>query len=161
MLNPSANMRTILFMDDWAILARQGIDRRWFPAEPWPGLAPWQDTSLVYQSVSSVLHESDPTGWRMWAGGMTSRDRGDEGFGMCLYHSADGFDWQPLPQHPLIDKNATPGAAHIIFSGEFSGGGAVYFDPREPDPARRYKFPYSDLSPNPVDASYGTCRIAI
>jgi hypothetical protein len=51
MLNPTENMRTILFMDDWAVLARLGIDRRWFPAEPWPGLAPWQDKSLVYQSV--------------------------------------------------------------------------------------------------------------
>lgn len=161
MLTPPANMRTILFLDDWAVLARQGIDRRWFPAEPWPGLEPWRDQSLVYQSVSAVLHEPQPTGWRMWGGGMTTRDKGDEGFGMCLYGSTDGFDWQALRQHPLIDKNATPQAAHIIFSGEFSGGGAVYYDPREPDPARRYKFPYSDLSPNPVDASYGTCRIAV
>ena len=145
MLTPSAKMRTILFLDDWAVLARQGIDRRWFPAEPWPGLEPWRDQSLVYQSVSAVLYEPQLAGWRMCGWGMTTRDKGDEGFGICAYRSTDGFDWQPLRQHPLIDKNATPQAAHIIFSGEFSGGGAVYYDPREPDQARRYKLPYSDL----------------
>jgi hypothetical protein len=153
-------MRTILFFDDWPILTRQGIDRRWFPAEPWPGVPPWHDPLLAYSSVSSVWRDPHPGGWRMWGSGTTTRDKGDEGFSLCAYQSSDGFDWQPLRQDPLVDKNATPKASHIVFSGEYSGGGAVFRDERESDPARRYKLPYSDLSPNPVDSSYGTCRVA-
>jgi hypothetical protein len=154
-------MRTILFFDDWPILTRQGIDRRWFPAEPWPGVEPWHDPLLAYGSVTSVLRDSTTGIWRMWGGAMTSRERGDEGVGLCAYQSNDGLDWQPLFQDPLVDKNATPRTAHIVFSGEFAAHGAPYLDERENDPTRRYKMVYSDLSPNPVDSSYGTCRVAI
>ena len=42
------NPRTILFLDDWPILTRQGLDRRWFPAEPWPEVEPWHDPLLDY-----------------------------------------------------------------------------------------------------------------
>ena len=154
-------MRTILFLDDWPILARHGVDRRWFEAEPWPNTPPWHDPLLAYASVSSVMRDPHGGGWRMWGGGMITRDRGDEGFGLCAYESDDGLNWQPARQDPLVDKNATHGASHIVFSGEFSGGGAVFHDERETDPARRYKLPYTDLSPNPVDASYGTCRVAV
>ena len=154
-------MRTVLFFDDWPILARHGIDRRWFPAEPWPGLEPWHDPTLSYQAVNSVLRDPESGRYRMWGVGMTSREHGDEGAGLCAYDSADGFDWQPMRQDPLVDKNATRAASHIVFSGEYSGSGAVFRDDREPDPARRYKLVYSDLSPNPVDSSYGTCRVAV
>ena len=153
-------MRTILFFDDWAILTRQGIDRRWFQAKPWPDVKPWHDPLLAYSSVSSVLRDPHISRWRMWGRGMTTRDKGDEGVGLCAYESCDGFDWQPLHQNPLMDKNATLEAAHIVFSGEFAAHGAPYLDERETDPARRYKMVYSDLSPNPVDSSYGTCRVA-
>lgn len=36
-------MQTILFFDDWPIQEQRGLDRRWFQAEPWPGLAPATD----------------------------------------------------------------------------------------------------------------------
>ncbi len=153
-------MRTILFFDDWPILTRQGIDRRWFPAEPWPEVKPWHDPLLAYSAVTSVLHDRQTGAWRMWGGGMTTRDKGDEGVSLCAYESRDGFDWQPLRQDPLVDRNATPEASHIVFSGEFAAHGAPYLDVREANPARRYKMVYSDLSPNPVDSSYGTCRMA-
>jgi len=153
-------MRTILFFDDWAILTRQGIDRKWFQAEPCPGVEPWKDPLLAYCSVSSVIHDSESGKWRMWGGGMTTRELSDEGFGMCAYESTDGLDWQPMLQDVPVDKNATLEASHIVFSGEFSGSGAVFPDEREPDPDRRYKVVYTDLSPNPIDTSYGTCRVA-
>ena len=160
MVDSWPGMRTLLFLDDWAVLHRQGLNRRWFPLEPWPGFEPWRDPLLTYQSVASVLR--DPAGgWRMWGGAMTTREKGDEGFGMAAYSSPDGLAWQPLLQNPLVDKNASPQAAHIVFSGEFASSGTVFYDEREPDPARRYKIPYSDLSPNPVDSSYGTCRVAV
>ena len=154
-------MRTILFLDDWPILARQGVDRRWFTAEPWPDLQPWHDPGLSYFSVSSVMRDAQSGGWRMWGAACTDRTKGDGGLGLAAYSSPDGFDWQPLRQDPLVDKNATPEAPHIVFSGEFCGNGAVFRDEREADPARRYKIPYTDLSPNPVDASYGCCRVAV
>lgn len=155
------NMRTILFFDDWPILHRQGIDRRWFQTEPWPGLAPWHDPSVDTAAISSILRDPTSGRWRAWGSVSADRDKGDGGVGLGVYESDDGFDWQPLRQNPLVDKNATAGASHIVFSGEFGGGGGVVFhDEREPDPSRRYKCPYTDLSPNPVDSSYGTCRVA-
>lgn len=153
--------RTILFLDDWPILARQGLDRRWFPAEPWPGVKPWHDPLLAYSSVTAVRRDPQTGVWQMWGGGSTDRSKGDEGTGLTAYESPDGFEWRPLLQNPPIDKNATPKASHIVFSGEHAAHGGPYFDERETDPARRYKMPYSDLSKNPVDSSYGTCRVAV
>ncbi len=154
-------MRTILFLDDWSILARQGIERRWFSAEPWPGVEPWHDTLLEYSSVNAVTRDPRTRAWRMWGAGSVDRSRGDEGMGMTAYSSADGFDWQPSLQQPPVDRRATPGASHIVFSGEHSAFAAPFLDERETDTARRYKMPYSDLSGNPVDSSYGTCRVAV
>ena len=71
-------MRTILFFDDWPVLARHGIDRRWFPVEPWPGAKPWHDPLLSYSSLASVLRDPRTGGWRMWAAGATDRAKGDE-----------------------------------------------------------------------------------
>jgi hypothetical protein len=65
-------MRTILilFFDDGSIFSRQGIDRRWFPAEPWPDLAPWHDPRLAWSAVSAVLREPEARGLsaRKWCG---------------------------------------------------------------------------------------------
>lgn len=152
-------MPTILFFDDWPIQDRRGVDRRWFPAEPWPGLEPWHDPLLAYSSVTSVMREPSAGRWRMYGGGMTDRSRSDEGVGLCLYTSGDGLAWQPHLLDQPIDKNATPEATHIIFSGEYASGGAPFCDERESDPGRRYKMAYSDLSPRPV-APEGTCRMA-
>ncbi len=137
------------------------MNRRWFTAEPWPGLAPWRDTGMVISSMASVIRDKATGRWRMWAIGFTSMDKGDEGAGMYAYESADSFDWKPLPQNPLVDQRATAKTSHMVFSGEFSACGPVVFlDEEESDPSRRYKLVYTDLSKNPVDASYGTCRVA-
>ncbi len=152
-------MRAILFFDDWPLQDYRGVDRRWFPAEPWPGLEPWRDPLLTYASVTSVMRDPDTGGWRMYGGGMTDRSRSDEGVGLSLYTSAAGLDWRPWLLDRPIDKNATPAATHIIFSGEYASHGAPFYDARDPDPQRRYKMAYSDLSPRPV-APEGTCRMA-
>jgi hypothetical protein len=152
-------MRTILFLDDWPLQDYRGLVRRWFQAEPWPGYVHWHDRLLAYSSVSTVLRAPETGQWHMWGTGTTRRDQGDEGTGMCLYNSTDGLDWQPALQEPRVDRGATPQAAHIVFSGEYSGSGAPFYDAREPDPTRRYKLAYSDLSPRPV-APEGACRIA-
>lgn len=87
--------------------------------------------------------------------------QGRRGVGLTAYESADGFAWKPLLQDPPLDKNAMAKASHIVFSGEHAAHGSPYFDARETDPRRRYKMPSSDLSKNPIDASYGACRVAV
>lgn len=72
-------MRTILFLDDWSILARRGVDRRWFAAEPWPDAAAWHDPLLDYSSVTAVRRDPESGTGRMWGGGSTDRRKGDEG----------------------------------------------------------------------------------
>jgi hypothetical protein len=154
-------MRTILLLDDWPILIRQGIDRRWFAAEPWPGAADWHDPLLESAAVTAVRRDPESGQWRMWGGGTADRKKGDEGVGLTAYESTDGFDWRPMLQSSPVDRGATPRASHLVFSGEHAAHGAPFFDERESDPARRFKMPYSDLSKNPIDASYGTCRVAV
>ena len=62
-------MRTILFLDDRPILARQGIGRREFPAEPWPGVKPGPDPLPAYSSVTSVMRGPDTDTRRSYATG--------------------------------------------------------------------------------------------
>ena len=152
-------MRTILFLDDWPLQSYRGVVRRWFAAEAYPGAQPWHDPLLAYNSVSSVMRDKTSGGWRMYGGGMTDRSLSDEGVGLCMYTSQDGVDWQPALHNEPIDKNATPHATHIIFSGEYSSHGAPFYDENEKDQSRLYKMPYSDLSPRPVSPE-GTCRVA-
>lgn len=84
----NANLRTILFLDDWPILTRQGIDRRWFAAEPWPEVEPWHDPLLDYSSVAAVRRDPQTRGWRMWGGGSTDRSKSDEGVGLTVHESS-------------------------------------------------------------------------
>lgn len=154
-------MKTILFFDDWAIQHSRGVGRRWFAAEPWPGHVPAVDPLLDSSYGVQMVERNAETGqWRFWASGSTDRKKGDLGAGVYLYESRDGIDWQPSFQNPPADKRARPGAEHLVFSGEHTGGGMPFLDPFEKAPARRYKIAYTDLSEHPV-APEGTCRIAV
>ncbi|MFH1006288.1 MAG: hypothetical protein V1800_02135 [Candidatus Latescibacterota bacterium] len=155
-------MRTILFFDDWVIQSRRGLNRRWFSAEPWPGHEPCFDPLMggySFGNYMSVIRDTETRLWRMWAAGTSDKSLGDDGMGLCLYTSADGIVWKPHRCDLLVDKNATPGAPHIVFSGEYSNcGGMPFIDERESDPERRYKLAYSDYSSNWVRPD--VCRIA-
>ena len=129
-------MRTILFMDDWAVYRSARMKRRWFTAEPWPGLEPQQDKLLKYSFGGPVvIREPDTQRWRMWAGGMIRTDIGDSGMGSYIYQSDDGLRWEP-------DTAGNTGSepAHLVRSeGEYTGGGTPFYDERETDPQKRYK----------------------
>lgn len=42
--------------------------------------------------------------------------------------ASSGLDWTPLPQYLPIDKNATPEAWHIVFSGACAAHGGPHSD---------------------------------
>jgi len=153
-------MKTILFFDDWPIQEHRGVERRWFRAEPWPDLEPATDSLLQYSfGTQTVIREPGTGRWLMWAWGMIDRTKGDFGVGLFLYSSEDGLHWSPCRFDPTVDPKATPTASHLVFSGEHNPAGACpFYDEREPDPARRFKIAYSDLSHNLL--AQGTCRIA-
>lgn len=153
-------MPTILFFDDWPIQEQRGLDRRWFQAEPWPGLTPATDPMLQYSFGCQTVIRDPKTGrWRMWASGMIDRTKGDSGFRLFAYDSEDGLHWQPLRCEPPADRRATPMVPHLVFSGEHCVTGACPFlDEREPNPMRRYKIAYSDYQ-HILDP--GACRIAV
>lgn len=155
-------MRTILFFDDWALYESRGLIRRWPSAEPWPGLEPMTDPSLRVSFGSPVVIRDPRTqSWRMWAMGISDLSLGDAGSGVYLYDSQDGLHWTPAKQKPFADARATDAAPHKVFSGEHSAVGACpIYDPRDPDPQRRYKLVYCDMDPKPVNARLGTCRAA-
>lgn len=74
--------RTTLFFDDWAILDRQGIERVYLQAKPWPGSEPWNDEFLAYSSVSSVIRDEETGTNRMRESGMTERSGGRRDAGL-------------------------------------------------------------------------------
>ena len=152
-------MPTILFFDDWPVQEQRGLVRRWFQAEPWPGLEPASDPLLGYSfGAQTVIRDPLTQRWRMWAWGMVDRSKGDFGTALFAYESEDGLHWSPLRCDPLVDRRATDAVPHLVFSGEHSVSGACPFlDERETDPQRRYKLAYSDLS---HVLAPGTCRIA-
>ena len=154
-------MRTILFFDDWPFLTHQNVRRRWFQAEPWPGLEPATDPSLAFSYGSpTVIREPDGR-WRMWAMGIQDLSKGDAGSGTYLYKSRDGLNWERDPHGEATGKPASAPEQHRVFKGEKSAVGAMPFrDEREPDPRRRYKLAYSDNGET-VNGVCGVCRIAV
>lgn len=161
-------MRTVLFFDDWSLHHTQDIQRRWFRAEPWPGLDPQTDRLLPAHSFGYPQVHRSAEGWVMWAHGFSPEvkdNAGDEGVGIFRYVSQDGLLWRPDDRWdgPVARPTEnTGGIRHEVFRGEYSAHGChPFLDEREPDPARRYKAAYSDVSRHPVDSSYGASRMAV
>ena len=142
--------KTIFFFDDWLVQYQKGMERKWFSAEILPEYeTPRMDENITLSMLGgSVLKEKDGT-WRMWSLGFQDTSRGDEGSALYLYRSNDGINWEP-------DRDAS--GNYCVFTGEHTGGGAPFYDEREKDPSRRYKFVYVDLSPDPFEL--GAARTA-
>lgn len=151
-------MRTVLFLDDWSLHHTQGLQRRWFKAEPWPDLDPVTDRALPQHCYGYPQVQRNADGWVMWTHGFSPAVKdsmGDEGVGLFRYVSRDGLVWTPAC------TTADP-LSYEVFRGEHSAHGCHPFhDVRETDPARRYKAAYSDVSRHPVDSSYGASRMAV
>jgi hypothetical protein len=148
--------RTILLVDDQDILYRSGTQRVLHPAkrqtedalisqtEPWEVAIAW----------NSIYHNPDTGKYQLWYQAYAGHRAGDKKLEclVCYAESDDGihFTKPALDLFPFKEHAKT----NIVLIG--SGGygdrycNSVLVDPREPDPARRYKMAYYDWPENPA-----------
>ena len=129
-----------LFLDDYLVASMTNVKRRVQPAEKYKGnpviwkTEPWEDPfNVVY---GSVIRDGDK--YKVWY---------QSGYGVSYAESDDGITWvKPRLDLVIIDgqktnilfrkKSETSGSDELPYFQELFG---VSKDPREADPARRYK----------------------
>jgi len=125
--------RTILLVDDHAVLYRPGTKRVLHPLTRHPDNPliardkPWEGT-IAYCSV----HRDARTGhYQMWY-------QAWPGCYLCYATSEDGIHWVK-PKIGLVDYKGTTDNNIVLKTGY---GAGVLFDPYDPDPERRYKIAF-------------------
>ncbi len=143
--------RTILFVDDEAVMYRPGTIKRVVtfekplaqpviaPDKAWEGMLGW-----------TSVHRDAATGrYQLWYQAYQERRTEDKTLKcvVCYAESADGLTWTKpdLGLFPFYEEKRT----NIVLIGAAGGYGdrycnSVVVDPRDPDPARRYKMAYYD-----------------
>jgi hypothetical protein len=146
--------RTILFVDDDDVLYRPGtlkhvVEFKKFSADPviapdklWEGMIGWNS---VYRNPATGK-------FQMWYQAYQERRKGDKSLKcvVCYAESDDGRTWTKpnLGLFPFYEESATN--IVLVGAGGKEGGygdrygNSVVVDPRDPDPARRYKMLYYD-----------------
>jgi hypothetical protein len=127
--------RTILLVDDHDVLYRAGTRRVLNPPARHPRNPVIGDERPYEKTVAYCSVHRDPTTgkyqlwYQAWAG---------KGAYLCYATSDDGIAWTK----PDLGLVAYDGSTRNNIVLAFSGGGSVLHDPRDPDPARRYKALY-------------------
>ena len=166
--------KTIFFFDDWLLQYRCGTERKWFQAEILPEYETlYSDDGLELSFNGPNVLRTNEGLWRMWATGYTDLSNGDEGGASYLYCSENGVDWKPdkdIFGNYCVFKGEYAKGGHkggdAIFRGKNERESArqfttaelpvtpseqdelraAFYDIREQDPMKRYKFVYVDLS---------------
>lgn len=155
--------RTVLLVDDADVLYRSGTRRVLHtfirhPANPlircerpWEGLIAW---TSVYRNPETGLYQ-------LWYQAYSGHDATPRTHAcvVCYAESADGIHFAK-PDLELFTYRDIP-RTNIVLVG--SGGHSVRYansvvvDPRDPDPARRYKMAYFDFEKSPQGEFPGLC----
>jgi dienelactone hydrolase len=151
--------RNLLLIDDHHILYRAGTERVFHPAtlnasnpviredQPWEMAIGW----------TSVVRHPDTGRYQLWyqayAGGRDARK--SHKCVVCYAESDDGLTFikPPLPMHNFSTERApfagNYAQTNIVLVGEGGYGdryaNSVLFDPRDPEPAKRFKMLYTDF----------------
>lgn len=149
---PAVSRGTVLLVDDHHVLCRPGTRRvlqplRRHPAnpliagrdKPWEVAVAW---SSVYRDPATGRYQL----WYQAFAGPAARERTHR-CTVCYAESADGIAWHKpaLGLHRFNDVRDTN--IVLLANGGTSDryGVSVVVDPRDPDPARRYKMAYFDF----------------
>lgn len=149
---PLARKRTLLMVDDHELLYRAGTERVFVPAarhsespligeeRPWEKAIAW----------NSVYRNPETGRYQLWYQGYAGKGEHPKTHDcvVCYAESEDGIHFTK----PNLGLHQFNGIAdtNIVLLGKGGYGDrygcAVVVDPREPDPARRYKMAYYDWS---------------
>ena len=137
-------MKTFLFLDDWMLDSYRDVVRSF----PQPEQVPVESVTEMY-NYATVIRDPERGCYRSWYNRFFTVE-GRTVAAKCLAESEDGFHWKPVALAKPVDRLGHL-RSNLVFSGHTSGGeGALIYDPRDPDPERRYKLTYSDrLGPGP------------
>jgi hypothetical protein len=147
------NTRTILLVDDHDVLYRPGTERRLRPLDRHPGgsVLPGRDKPWEI-AIGWVGDYRDPiTGrYQLWYQAFAGRqaEKRTHRCLVCYAESSDGIHWTK-PDLDLYDYNGmAPTNIVMLSNGGYSDryANSVLVDPRDPDPARRYKMATYDFS---------------
>ncbi len=155
-----------LFFDDETIQDHPGFVRKVQQPQrlqAQPVLRPdrsWEGTSV--QSKISVLYDEEEDLFKMWyfTVDIASYRKGGGGIYVCYATSKDGIRWE-RPELSLVPIEGAA-ANNIVFPTRempsawgFDPWGVIK-DPKETDPARRYKFGMYQQRPSPADSDIET-----
>ncbi len=145
--------RTILFADDHNVLYRPGTERVLVPLRRYAGNPlikgkekPWE----VAIAWSSVYRNPDTGHYQIWYqafAGEAAQDR-TRRCTVCYAESEDGIHFK-RPNCDLYDFNGIKDTSIVLVSNGGTSdryGVSVVVDPRESNPARRYKMAYFDFT---------------
>ncbi len=146
----AATTETLLLVDDRYVLYRAGTER-FLPSptrhEANPVIAetkPWE----VAIAWTSVYYDKSADRYQLWYQAYGGSDSPQPQCVTCYTESKDGIHWTKpnLGLFPYGDEKDT----NIVMVGNggrsIRYGNSVVVDPRDPDPARRYKMAYFDFS---------------
>jgi hypothetical protein len=124
----------LLMLDPKSLQSRSNIELRMQRPTRHPDnpvMRPEKPWEFAYIYATAVRHESETGRWRMWYLGTETEKAIDKRF--CLAESKDGLRWE----RPNLGLTDLGGSRENNVLGVDPG--PVFFDPRDPDPRRRYK----------------------
>lgn len=156
--------RTILLVDDGDVLYRSGTQRVLEPFERWtnnPVLKGREKAWEVAVGWMSVYRQPETGRYQLWYQAF-SGDRAQDRTRRCVVcyaESPDGLRFTK-PDLNLFDYNGGPGGNIVLLANGGRSeryGASVVIDPREADPARRYKMAYFDFAKDQGQEYPGLC----
>jgi len=153
----ATNARTHLFVDDHDILYRAGTKRLPHTTKSYPGNPlirddkPWECKGTGYCSVYPNPESGRYQLWYQACALKLAQDKANRVV-MCYAESDDGIHWDK-PNLGLHCFNGDDAANNIVLVGNgglsTNYGAGVAVDPREQDPAKKYKLAYWEFAAVP------------
>jgi hypothetical protein len=151
--DPTNGARTLLLVDDHEVLYRAGTKRIFHPLKRHPAnpvikgkQKPWE----IAIAFNSVYRDATTGHYKMWYqsfAGEVAKERANR-CTVCYAESTDGVVWTK-PELGLFPFNGVQGTNIVLQANGGTSdryGASVLFDPRDANPARRYKMAYFDFT---------------
>ena len=147
-----------LFLDDVLVAERSNLTSTLHPPRKFSGnpvLMPEPNLETDALLYGTVLHDKESDLFKMWY--FTGRIGTNMPWALAYATSTDGIHWEK-PDLDLIAGLESP--TNLVMTHpqteNFGEPFSVILDPRDPDPARRYKLVYRYLTPLPEMKALGT-----
>lgn len=150
-------LNTFAFLDDFCLQQRHQLKRRFFPLQPIAGSG--YNDPLLHAAYSTIQYVPEDDRYYMWANFntvFTDLSRPEQCL-LALAESEDGIHYRrargTVPGVGGVDNVVFNGLGHSVH------GATVLYDPRDPEPSRRFKCAAALDEPGSIMA-YAPCTIS-